>query len=317
MENQTIKQTENLGNVVGLLKEKNLEIADVRMGDQVETCIRGDIMVQVKNKYGISEVKIRIFQKQFYNNGKENKAFKVFKKVMDEYKDIKEYGEEADAVEVIVSVSENNYYSEEKNDIVETLTLTATTDFDKGLFTPIKRVAKDVPQSCKIGFEGYISKVENKENGEVDIEIIGVGYGSKAIKNKLTVGKDLAIQFQKTYTQNCSAKLFYVIINEVERKKETENLGFGEGSDIVIEKINRKNLVVGGSLPDYDKLKADQVTLVMRNRNIDIQEIIDKGRKKKEEGGQPSFTSADTDYTFPDHESSIESDEQNPFDAWK
>lgn len=297
MENQTIKETYNLGNIVGLLKEKNLEIATDKEG---RTVIRGDLVIQVTNKYGVSEIKVRVYQQQLYKSGKESKQFKTFETVMNTYKDIKEYGDDADLIEVIVKVNENNYYVSDKDEVVETTNLITTTDFDRGIFTPIKRIKdKNTPQSSKIGFQGFISKIDKKEDNSLDVEIIGVGYGGKAIKNKLQVGSELSAQFENTYSSNCEATLYYVMIFEIQKIIEQANIGFGEGSDIVVEKITKKSLVVGGTEPNYDGLQADQVTQLLRNRTLEIQEVKDKGRKAAEENATPTDLGEPTGFAVP------------------
>lgn len=284
---QNIKETYNLGNIVGLLKEKKLEIKEIND----ETYITGNLIIQVTNKYGISEIKVDVIQKQYYSNGKDNKQFKAFETVMNDYKDIKEYGEDADLVEVIVKVVENNYYNAEKDEMIETVGLMATTDFDRGIYSAIKRIKdKKTPQSSKIGFEGFISKIERQENNEINVEIIGVGYGGKAIKNKLVVGRELSTQFENSYQTNCQVTIYYVDIAEIEKQEQQESLGFGEGSDIVIEKINRKKLVVGATVPNYDGLKADQITQLLTNRAIELQEKKNKAKKEREEKeNKPTF----------------------------
>lgn len=309
MDSQTIKETYNLGNIVGILKEKNLEIAADKEG---KTVIRGDLVIQVTNKYGVSEIKIRVYQQQLYKSGKENKQFKAFETVMNSYKDIKEFGDDADLVEVIVKVNENNYYVADKDDVVEATNLMATSDFDRGIFTPIKRIKdKATPQSSKIGFQGFISKIDRKEDNSLDVEIIGVGYGGKAIKNKLQVSPELSAQFENTYSTNCEATLYYVMIFEIQRMTEQSNVGFGEGSDIVIEKVIKKNLVVGGTDPNYDGLQADQVTQLLRNRSLEIQEIKDKGRKAAEENATPTNLGEPTGFVAPQFDGVV--NDSNPF----
>lgn len=134
---QKIQQTTNIGVVIGLLKSKEIKI-NTKDG---KTYATGNIVVQVTNEYGISDLRIDVMQYELYNNGKENKAYKSLLTINDSYKTIKDDGvENADLIQVYVKVQENAYYSTDREEMVESIRLMATTDFDRGFYTPISRV---------------------------------------------------------------------------------------------------------------------------------------------------------------------------------
>lgn len=275
---QKIQQTENIGMVIGLLKSKDIKTETGENGNYV----KGNIVVQVKNEYGVSEIRIEIMQSEKYNNGNDNKAYKAMLTVRDTYKTIKDHGEEnAELVQVYVKVEENNYYSKEDDAMRETIRLTATTDFDKGFYTPISRV-KDVnaKQTARISFGGFIQDIVKKEDGTLDVAMVGATYSGKAIKHKLQVGQELAGAFQSTYFVGQSTTLYYVIVNAVELIKTQEEVAFGEGSGITIEKFTRKNLIVGGSNPHTNGLTQEQVAHMLKIRTVELEEKLEKGRDK-------------------------------------
>lgn len=275
---QKIQQTENIGMVIGLLKSKDIRTGTSERGNYAN----GNIVVQVKNEYGVSEIKIDVMQNEKYNNGNDNKAYKSLLTIRDTYKTIKDHGEEnADLVQVYVKIDENNYYAKDEDAMRETIRLMATTDFDKGFFTPISRV-KDVnaKQTARISFGGFIQDITKKEDGTLDVSMVGATYSGKAIKHKLQVGQELASAFQNTYFVGQSTTLYYVIVNAVELVKAKEEVAFGEGSGMTVEKFTRKNLVVGGSNPHVNGLTQEQVAHMLKIRTVELEEKLEKERAK-------------------------------------
>lgn len=275
---QKIQQTENIGMVIGLLKSKDIRTGTGEKGNYAN----GNIVVQVKNEYGVSEIKIEVMQSEKYNNGKDNKAYKSLLTIRDTYKTIKEHGEEnAELVQVYVKVDENNYYAKDDDSIRETVRLIATTDFDKGFYTPISRV-KDVnaKQTARISFGGFIQDIQKKDDGTLDVSMVGATYSGKAIKHKLQVGQELAGAFQSTYFVGQSTTLYYVIVNAVELVKAKEEVAFGEGSGMTVEKFTRKNLIVGGSNPHINGLTQEQVAQMLKIRTVELEEKLEKERAK-------------------------------------
>ena len=284
---QKIQQTTNIGVVIGLLKSKEIKI-NTKDG---KTYATGNIVVQVTNEYGISDLRIDVMQYELYNNGKENKAYKSLLTINDSYKTIKDDGvENADLIQVYVKVQENAYYSTDREEMIESIRLMATTDFDRGFYTPISRV-KDInaKQVAKISFGGYISDIRKKEDGALDVDVIGVTYSGKAIKHRVQVEKELVAPFEGGYYVGCTTTLSYLMIDAVEMVKENEEVGLGEGAGLTVERRTRKNLVVGASPANPNGITQEQATHLLNMRKVEMDEKMDAAKKKQEEKTNVTF----------------------------
>lgn len=279
MEQNTVKQTENFGEVVGLLKKKEL-----KLGTSTKTnndYANGHIEVEVNTKFGISVLRIDFMEMAIFGTSKkENKSYKRLKTVMSDYKSIEEHGREnADMVRVFVKVEENNYYKD--GEIVEGTRLLASTNFDKGVFLPIEKVEKTVEQKAEISFGGMITKITpNDTTGELKIDMVGAGYKGNAIKHSLVVSKELASGFMGIYQENCVTVLHYMPINSVEVKEVTEQVAFGTAPTHKITNTTRKNLVCGGNNVDYaSDLTREKVTQMLTIRSNELEELKENAKK--------------------------------------
>lgn len=278
MENNTIKQTENYGEVVGLLKSKKINFGSSSNGNYAN----GHIEVEVKNEYGVNVLRIDLMEMEiFAKSGKENKAYKRLQTLANEYKTIDEDGvENADKINVFVKVEENNYVKD--GEIVEGTRLLASTNYDKGAFMVLDRVKKETPCKAQVSFGGMINKVmANDETGELKVEIIGAGYTGKAIRHKLDVSKELAPSFLAIYQEGCVTVLHYMPINAVEVKEEKQQVAFGAAPTIVITNTTRKNLVCGGNAVNYESdMTKEKVTQMLVIRENELQELKEKKKDK-------------------------------------
>lgn len=272
--NNTIKQTENYGEVVGLLKSKNINFGEGKTGKYAN----GNIEVEVTNEHGVNVLRIDLMEMEvFSKSGKENKAYKRLQTVSEEYKTIDNDGaENADTVSVFVKIEENNYVKD--GEIVENTRLLASTNFDKGAYMVMDRVQKETPHKAQISFGGMINKmVQNTETGEIKVEMIGAGFTGKAIKHKVDVSKELASSFLGIYQEGCVTVLHYIPINAVEIKEEKQNVAFGSAPVTTIKNVKKKNLVCGGNAVDYGTdMTREKVTQMLVVRENDLQELKEK-----------------------------------------
>lgn len=270
---QKLTQTENVGVVVGLLKEKNLKFDTTKDGRKY---VNGNIRVEVSNEYGISELKIDIMQMEKYANGNDSKAYKRIETVNETYKTIKDHGREnADLVKVGIKIEENNYYSKQDDEIKEGKKIVASTNFDKNIFFPIDKVDANEKQIARMTFGGRINGINRKEDGSLSVDIVGVTYSGKALKHKLEVGKELAGAFEATYFEGCTADLFYMIVDAVELKKVEQTVAFGIGFDDTIERRTRKNIVVGGGNPNANGITQEQMTHMLAMRDAELKDLLE------------------------------------------
>lgn len=279
MEKKVLKQTENIGVIVGLLKSKKIEVKE-KDGNRYAY---GDIVVESTNGNSVSEIRIGVMQTEIFKvSGKENKSFKRMLTVRDEYKTIEDDGREsADTVKVYVKINENNYYSKDRDEIVESIRIMSTTDFDKKYFLPIEKVNADDKHMAKISFGGRINNMERADDGSLKIEMVGIDYGGKPIKQKMVVPADKARQFESLYYTGCTTTLFYNIVNSVEVKLASEEVAFGESSGLEITNVVRRNEVVGGLKPDLEGITEEDMRTILAQRKAELDALLEEKRNEK------------------------------------
>lgn len=282
MEQNTVKQTENFGEIIGLLKKKNIKFGTSKEG---KNYANGSIEVEVENQYGTNVIKIDVMQMELKKDGDINKAYKALQTINEEYNSIEECGKEgADLVQVFVKVEENNYYSD--GEVREGMKLIASTNFDKKAYTPIKRVAnKSTEHKATISFGGMITKmIPNENTGELKVEIVGATYTGKAIKHRLDVSKELAQSFRGVYQEGCVTTLHYMPVNAVEVQEVKQQVAFGSAPSYSITNTTRKNLICGGDPVNYaSDMTQEVVTQMLTLRANDLEKVKEDAIKRTQQ----------------------------------
>lgn len=296
MQQNTVKQTENFGEVVGLLKDKKIKFGISNKTGK--NFANGYIEVEVANEYGTNVIKIDVMQMELKANGEENKNYKALQTIDREYKTIIEYGaEQADLVQVFIKIEENNYYSKDQQEVKEGIKLLASTNFDKQVFAPIKRIEdKNTKHKAQVSFEGMITDIqENEETKELKVSVVGATYKGEALKHKLDVSSELAADFRRIYWNGCVATFHYLIVNAVEKKQIQNELAFGNVELYYTEKLTRKNLLVGGSNIKSDSdLTQEKVVEMLGLRQSKLERVKEEALSKEESGvfGQNPFATS-------------------------
>lgn len=281
MENTSkLTQSANKGLVVGKLKDKKIEFKNSKAGKPMAM---GIITVQVADKYGVGEVRIKVMQMAQKKDGGENGLYKALQTIDAEYKTIVSHGESiADTISVEVSLEDNSYYVKAE-DIVK--------DFTQLKAGIIRRVEPDAPHCAKMQIGGYLSELTPQEDGSMKVKIISITYRGEALPLELEIPKELVAPFSAKYYQGCSTSLNYAMINTVVITQETEDeVAFGEGIGITTEKRVRKNLVFGGSNIEANGYTAEGIQQAMKQRELEMAKKLEEGRAKA--GTNPSGASA-------------------------
>lgn len=283
MENNTVQQTENFVEIIGILKKKDINFGVSTKSGTEKNYANGHIEVEVSTAAGVNVLKVNVMQMELKADGNVNKNYKALQTIANEYKAKDECGEEADTIRVVGKIEENNFYSKEDDEVRENVQIVAAANFDKGEFAPISRVEKNTEHKAIASFGGFISKVINNEaTGDLKVTIIGSSYNGQAIVNTLDVSKDLAPQFQAIYQQGMVATFHYQIINAVEIKEVVEQVTFGVAPSRTIRKVSRKNLIVGANSVDYNsKMNEEVVRQMLTVRNVKLEKVKEEGRNKE------------------------------------
>lgn len=264
MEENTIKQTENFVEIVGLLKKTEVEFKESDKGAYAS----GNIEVEVTVGEDVNVIKVKTLQMAMIGKGenrKENKQYKALKTIVDTYGTIDKDGREnAQLVQVFGRIEENNYYLVDQDELKEGTVIMACTHFDKEIFAPITKAEATMEQKALVSFEGMITNmVQNENTGEVKVEMVGADFRGQAVKHKMDVSSELAQPFGSMYQVGVVTTLFYNIVNSVEVKEVAQEVAFGNVEPRKITKTTRKNLVVGGLPVNYESTMTQEIVTKM------------------------------------------------------
>lgn len=274
----SVKQTENFGEIIGLLKSKKIKFGT--SAESQKNYANGSIEVEITNDYGISVVKVDVMEMELNGKGEANKRYKALQTIDNEYQTIDANGREAaDLIQVFVKIEENNYYNKEQDEVFEGAKVLASTNFDKGVFATIKRVAdKNTQQKATISFGGMITNITpNEQTGELKVEMVGADYHGQAVKHKLDVSKELAANFSAVYQVGSVTTLHYMLMNTAELQEVKKEVAFGVAPTYSIEKFTRKNLVCGGEPVDFTgEMTQEKVQQMLKMREVKLEEVKQK-----------------------------------------
>lgn len=275
MSNQ-LKQSENKGVIIGKLKDKKIEFKKSKAGKDYAM---GTLTVQVEDKHGIGEVRIKVMQMAKRKDGNDNGLYKALQTIDNEYKTIVSHGESiANTVQIDVTLEDNPYYVKAEDTVKEFTQLRA------GL---IKRVEDDAPHCSKMQIGGYLQEAMPQEDGTMKVKMISIAYGGTALPIELEIPKELVAPFQAKYYQGCTTALNFAMINTVVITTEEEEAEFGESLGITTEKRVKKNLVFGGTSVDMNGYKPEEIVQALKMRELELAKLLEEGRAKNTtQGGQ-------------------------------
>lgn len=280
-----LQQTKNMVKVIGTLKNKEIKLA-VTKGDNPRPYIGGNIIVEVKNEYGIQNLRVDFFNFQHTNNGDESKIYSQLLKVNNEYN----IGE---VIEVSASIEPNVYYNKKSDDVVDSTNL-------KGFW--VKRLDSEI-QTARAEFEGVITNPQPQQDGTLIFDLIGFTYNTKPIKQTIKVPEDKVAIFKKGYKPNQTAVIKFEILKgvavEIEEEMESEDL-FGDSFSMgTVTKYLNENILTGGLAPSKStQLNINEVQQALNMKVMEIESILNEGRAKNssantQNSGFEGFDSSD------------------------
>lgn len=242
------RQTKNKVILRGILKEKKIEFKNSKSGKLMGI---GKLVVIIDDAMGRSEVEVKVMQMANKANGESNSLFKALQTIENTYKTEEEHGEgNGEYIKVEGSIEDGTYYSVNKEDFVEKLEI-------RGVF--INRDDRNVnPPCCKVAFENYLSKITPRDQGELEVELIGIGYNGVAMPITAIVPAELTAAFQSRYMVGCTSTLNFSILNQVITEQIQEQVGFGVGMGEAITKTIIKRVIFGGSPVEYTNTISEE-----------------------------------------------------------
>lgn len=269
----TIEQTKNQVKVIGTLKKKEIKLG-VTKSEEPKPFVGGHMIVEVKNDLGIQNLRIDFFNYQFAKSGSESKIYGQLKKVHETYGI-------GDLIEVSASIEPNMYYNKKSDDVVDSSNL-------KGFW--VKHVESEI-QTARAEFEGFINNPQPQEDGTFKFDLIGFTYNSKPILQTIEVPVDKVAIFKKAYRPNQTAVIKYEILKgvaiETEVEQEAEDLFGDDFSMGTVTTYLTKNILTGGLAPSKStQLNPTEVTQALNAKQIELEDILQKGRAENNGAGQ-------------------------------
>ena len=263
MANTTLKALKNTVDVIGRVKEVNLELGTTRDGKEN---IKGNVVVLVEESVNgetrSHDIRVRVYSNKFKRDGNINGLYTGYETVMNEYKSIADVGDkkEADLVHVHGSLELNEYISQDgtkrsSNQVSGKFFNRITTDDVK------KRRGPKAVATVEAVVEGIKDELDqdglpsgNKKLSAFNVDFFGeLRENSKpVIPFEAIVPENLADAFDDLYDTGDTGKFSLKINNYAEEATEEdvqEVSGFGstEGLSEVKRNFVNNMEVIGGT----------------------------------------------------------------------
>ena len=304
MANTTLKALKNTVDVIGRVKEVNLELGTTRDGKEN---IKGNVVVLVEESVNgetrSHDIRVRVYSNKFKRDGNINGLYTGYETVMNEYKSIADVGDkkEADLVHVQGSLELNEYISQDgtkrsSNQVSGKFFNRITTDDVK------KRRGPKAVATIEAVVEGIKDELDqdglpsgNKKLSAFNVDFFGeLRENSKpVIPFEAIVPENLADAFENLYDVGDTGKFTLKINNYAEEASadevEEEVSGFGNTEELKdVKRSFVNNLEVIGGTEAYNNGREYDEEQIK-----EAKEWRQKALDKLEEGFVPSSTPSD------------------------
>ena len=271
MANTTLKALKNTVDVIGRVKEVNLELGTTRDGKEN---IKGNVVVLVEESVNgearSHDIRVRVYSNKFKRDGNINGLYTGYETVMNEYKSIADVGDkkEADLVHVQGSLELNEYISQDgtkrsSNQVSGKFFNRITTDDVK------KRRGPKAVATVEAVVEGIKDDLDSDglPSGKKILKGFNVDFFGELRENskpiipfEAVVEENLADAFENLYDVGDTGKFSLKINNYAEEATEEdvqEVSGFGSTEGLSEVKRNFvNNLEVIGGTEAYQEPRA-------------------------------------------------------------
>ena len=294
---QTLKQGKNECEIIGVLKENNLEIKPLldKTTGAPYNAIMGDIVVKVNEH---DEHKVKVFSRELTKAGAESKLFKEYKTVMDTYTSIADLAQMSEAdregryptrLKVQGEIRVNDYYlNNQMNSFPEISGKFISSD-----------VKPETPDCATFGAEIYVSKKKHEldkdgiETGRLEIEGLLVGYNGivSPIQYKVTQEHRVADYLDSNFQVGETIEVWGFLVNSAITVKKVKQ-GFGVQKEEITTTYRNEILINGGEEFALDEEKAFDSTLIQKA--LAEREILLAGKEEegKSKGNKPKNKTA-------------------------
>ena len=246
-----MKESTNNVFLTGVLVKKDLEEVDCDVKNEQgqvigkDKAIRGTLIIRTNDG---SENEVKYYSNRLTKKGTENSIFKGLKTVIDEYKSLEHFPNEADVVKIGSGKIDVNDYINKEGELK---------NYNEIKANFVNRIeAKDLestPQVSKFEVEGIIEKmtdeiIKDVPTGNKLINLMVIGYEGTLIPVKLTILQPMVAPFNSAgFYEGSYAKFVGKIVNTTEITEEVEKMGFGEDNVKIAKKTTKRFEVTSGN----------------------------------------------------------------------
>lgn len=245
-----MQETLNQVFMTGLLVKKDLQEVEATIENEQKqtiptTAIRGSVVIRTNDG---SENEVKYYAKKLTKKGTENGLYKGLKTVMEEYKPLEDFPNEADVIKIGSGKFGINDYKNKELEIKS---------FNEVKANFLNRIeAKDLektPQESKFEIEGVVEElideiIKDEPTGNLLIKFVMIGYENTLIPIKLTVPQPLVDPFKSAgFYAGGYAKFVGKIVNTEEHTQIVEKMGFGQDNIKDVTRTVRRYEVVAGN----------------------------------------------------------------------
>jgi len=294
-----LKETTNNAFVVGVLVKKDFTIKEVDVKDkdgnatgQKEQAIGGSLILRTSDG---SEDEINYFSKKMKKDGSgENSLFKGIVTIMNEYKSLEQFPNEADVVQIGSGQLTVNDYKGKDGEVKTYTDIKA--NFANRLS---QKELETTPLESKFELEGTIHKIgeemkKNEATGNVKITLNVLGYEGTIIPVDLIVPKEIVQPFMSAgFFEGGFAKLVGKIVNTKETIETVEKMAFGaDNVRVVTTTISRKEITGGNPLgmPIEHGVDEAEYAQAIAKRKLKLDKIKNEIAKVANTNSTPSVS---------------------------
>ena len=286
-----IRQAKAEATIVGILKEKDLKVEQVKREGVTVNAIKGQMIIATDET---TEHIIKFFSYEKTAKGEANKSFTSIKTAMEQFVSMADVGnkEDADVVEVKgCQIGVNEYYNQGG--------LLVSRPEMKGSF--LHRAKDKDPANFKATFDVEVfftgqkpEIVRDEETGRRIINAILPMYEGKCAPIQFVAEGAVADYLDSNYEKNKSGRIWGEVVNRVIRTVKVIE-GFGAGKEEVNTTYVNELVITGGSPEQYDpedeKLSWSKVDIekAMTDRDLRLEEAKTKAQNG---GGSTSKTTS-------------------------
>jgi len=284
----TLREALNNVRIVGVLKEKNLEVKNGENGK----FISGYILIETDEN---NVHRVNIYSSEKTKDKKPSGLYKGIETVKDSYVSLADCSQNnlppEHATKVVINTGRlglNEYYSEDG-------TLHSTWSISTSFVSRLK--GEDFTPVAQFEVEGFIAGVKNKDD-KVSVQLIVPVYGGRVIPIDFNTTDKAGSFIEDNFKRGESAIFRGILLNIVEKEVKVKQ-GFGEAREDVTIKYVRSLVINDGDENPYDEdgdkaWSSKDIKSALEAREVYLEELQAKSGKKSSTSRSASASASES-----------------------